>query len=366
VNGYWHGRNNNWWNSGGAFWGGLAMGGIAGWGLGSAINTWGYRPYVNPYAVVASQPVIIQQPVIVQQEAVPPQVVEIAPAYDYAQPLQAAAVAPEADPDATATADDPALRTFDEAREAFKAGDYTGALQKTDETLKAMPNDAAVHEFRALCLFALKQYEQAAGVLYAVLSAGPGWDWTTLIGLYPNVDVYTAQIRALEAYRTAHPDSSAARFVLAYHYLTQGFTDEAVREFKEVARLQPDDALSKQIVASLTGEGQPPADADAVAAPADAGPEHSLVGTWKASPDPSTSIELTIQADGGFAWNVTQNGRTQPITGASTYGEGVLTLARAGVEDDAMVGRVVWKDESHFVFQALGGGAGDPGLTFSK
>ncbi|MDG3005316.1 tetratricopeptide repeat protein [Paludisphaera mucosa] len=374
VNGYWHGRNNNWnnWNNGGAFWTGLAVGGIAGWGLNSAIYNWGYRPYMNPYGMVASQPVIIQQPIVVAGAVQPVQVAEAQPTYDYSQPLQAST------PDAATP--DPALQTFEEARAAFKAGDYAAALQKTDEALKAMPNDAAAHEFRALCLFALQQYDQAAGVLYAVLSVGPGWDWTTLIGLYPNVDVYSSQLRKLEDYRSAHPESAPARFVLAYHYLTEGFNDEAIREFKEVAKLQPGDTLSKQIVASLTsggdqaapaaaadaGQGQAPpiATPDTPATPA--ADEPSLVGTWKAAPDGTTAIELTIQADGGFTWNVTQQGRAQPITGKYTYGGGVLTMARAGAENDAMVGRVTWKDASNFVFQALGGGAGDPGLTFSK
>src|SRR5262249_26170423 len=41
VNGYWHGQNNsNWWNNGGAFWTGLAVGGIGAWGVGSAIYNW--------------------------------------------------------------------------------------------------------------------------------------------------------------------------------------------------------------------------------------------------------------------------------------------------------------------------------------
>ena len=86
------------------------------------------------------------------------------------------------------------MQTFDAARAAFKAGNYAEALQQTDQALKALPNDAAINEFRALCLFALKQYDQAAATLYAVLSAGPGWDWTTLSGLYPSVDVYTEQV----------------------------------------------------------------------------------------------------------------------------------------------------------------------------
>ena len=46
--------------------------------------------------------------------------------------------------------------------------------------------------------------------MYAVLSVGPGWDWTTLISLYPNVDVYTAQLRALEDYCKANPQSASA------------------------------------------------------------------------------------------------------------------------------------------------------------
>ncbi len=369
VNGYWHGQNNNFWNNGGAFWGGMALGGLAGWGLTSSYYNWGYLPYSNPYAMVATQPVVIQQPVVVGQP-VQQQVIEDQSAYDYSQPLKSAGG------DAEAPANDPALQTFDAARASFKAGDYAGALKQTDEALKAMPNDAAVHEFRALCLFALKQYDQSAGVLYAVLSVGPGWDWTTLISLYPDVDTYTAQLRALEDYRSAHLDSPQARFVLAYHYLTQGHTDAAVREFNEVVKLEPNDALAKQIVAALTsaGDQQQPAAAqpqpDAAAQPGapaqPPGQEFSLVGAWKAAPDGNTTIGLTLNGDGGFTWNVTQQGRTQPITGTYTYGSGVLTLARNGGDNDAMVGRVTWKDDSHFVFQALGGGANDPGLSFSK
>ena len=90
---------------------------------------------------------------------------------------------------------DPAVAQFDAAREAFQAGDYAGALQQTDAALKVLPNDATLHEFRAVVLFAVGQYDQAAGPLYAVLSVGPGWDWTTMIGLYPSADVYTRQLR---------------------------------------------------------------------------------------------------------------------------------------------------------------------------
>jgi thioredoxin-like negative regulator of GroEL len=371
VNGYWHGRNNNWWNNGGAFFTGMAIGGIGAWGLNSAIYNWGYRPFVNPYAV-AAQPIVVQQPVIVQQPVVVGEAAQpAAPAvYDYSQPL-----AESAPPDPGVS--DPALQTFDAAREAFKAGDYAQALKQTDEALKTLPNDAAIHEFRALCFFAQGQYDQAAGVLYAVLSAGPGWDWTTLIGLYPSVDVYTAQLRALEQYRSANPESAAARFVLAYHYLTQGHTDAAIAEFKDVTTLLPSDKLSAQILAQLSGSQAPAAaaaDANATQAEAAAAaepaaatpavPEGNLAGTWKASPEEGTSIALTIAADGGFRWDLTQQGKTQPIAGKYTFGSGILTLAQS--DDNVMVGRVSWKDDAHFVFQAMGGGPNDPGLAFAR
>ena len=39
-----------------------------------------------------------------------------------------------------------------------------------------------------LVLFAQGKYEQAAAPLYSVLSVGPGWDWTTLIGNYSDAN----------------------------------------------------------------------------------------------------------------------------------------------------------------------------------
>ncbi len=101
-----------------------------------------------------------------------------------------------------------------------------------------------MHEFRALCLFALKRYDEAAAVDYAVLTAGPGWNWSTLVGLYPDVDTYTNQLRALEAFVRANPSSASGQFLLAYHYLAQGNNDAAGGRFQKVVELLPSDQLS--------------------------------------------------------------------------------------------------------------------------
>jgi tetratricopeptide (TPR) repeat protein len=358
VNGSWNyhypGYYGNW--GLGGFGLGLATG-LASWGLYSSLSNWGYSSYNNPYYYSAPATVVVQQQ---------------APVYDYSQPINTLSAPP-----APSTADD-AVATFDDARAAFKAGDYAQALQKTDAALVKMPNDPTLHEFRALVLFAQKQYDPAASALFAVLSTGPGWDWTTMVGLYPNVDVYTAQLRALEDFSKANPNLPSAHFVLAYHYLTQGYPDNAAIELKEVTRLQPTDALSARMLAEIAKPATTPGAGAAVAAapppqtaqePAPAAasapaPPGGLVGTWVASPTKDTTITLTVKDDGDFTWEVADKGGPRKITGTSTLGNGILTLASQ--TGDPLVGRVLWGEPGKFTFQAAGGGPNDPGLAFQK
>src|SRR5262249_682679 len=140
-----------------------------------------------------------------------------------------------------------AMSLFDQSRAAFTAGDYKQALELVNQTLKTMPNDAVVHEFRSLVLFALQNFRESAAAAYAVLSAGPGWDWTTLSSLYGNINDYTTQLRQLEAFVRDNPNSSDAHFLLAYHYLTSGYPDAAQAQLREVDRLTPNDKLVKQL-----------------------------------------------------------------------------------------------------------------------
>ena len=142
--------------------------------------------------------------------------------------------------------------SFDDARAAFKKGDYAKAQELADKAIALLPSDATLHEFRALTLFAQGRYKDAAATLYAVLAAGPGWDWKTMRGLYPDEDTYTRQLRALEEYVRKDPKSADARFVLAYQYLVLGSKDAAVAQLREVVRLQPQDQLSAALVKALT------------------------------------------------------------------------------------------------------------------
>ena len=176
-----------------------------------------------------------------------------APAYNYSQPISTTAAPPE-----PAVADQ-AASAFDQARQAFKAGDYAQALQLVQQAAGADAQRHDLHEFLALILFAQGQYEQAAAPLYAVLSVGPGWDWTTLSGMYPDVATYTRQLRNLEAYINANPKSAQARFVLAYQYLCEGHDDNAIAQLKQVVKLQPGDTLSAQLIARSATRRRHPA-----------------------------------------------------------------------------------------------------------
>ncbi len=354
IHGYWNGHNAAGWGWNPRDWGGWGWGlgaglgwGLAAWSFGPMLYNWGYLPYVNPYYVAT--PVVVQQP-------------NVQPVYDYSQPINTQSPPPEE------AVTKQAMAIFDQGRASFQEGNYTQALERTDQALAKLPNDAALHEFRALCLFALKRYDEAAASLYAVLSVGPGWDWTTLIGLYPSQAVYNQQLQSLEAYCRAHPDSASARFVLAYHDLTAGRNDQAIEDFKQILALKPDDRLSSQLLRQLSTPAEPgnapPATSEA--APLDTTPPDgaTIAGTWTANPAPGTTISLTLQPDGNFQWQVDQKGQTRSFGGTSSFGDGILTLAQT--QGPALVGRVSWQDANHITFHVVGDGPDDPGLAFSR
>jgi hypothetical protein len=125
-----------------------------------------------------------------------------------------------------------------------------------DRAIRILPGDAVLHEFRALTLFAQGKYKDTATTLYAVLSAGPGWNWQSLRQFYPDTDTYTRQLRALEHDVKENRKSSADQFVLAYHYLVMGYNDAAAKLLDQVHALLPDDQLATQLLAALRPQPQ--------------------------------------------------------------------------------------------------------------
>ncbi len=334
---------------------GAAALGLTAWGINRLGYGMGYAEYSNPYSDGGSG------------------------SYDYSEPIVSydeSAAAATTDPAATTPTDpaaapaaDAGMQAFNDARDAFLKTDYDGALKLLDVSLKTMPRDTVVHEFRSLDLFALKRYPESAAAIYAVLAAGPGWDWTTMIGLYQSADAYTQQLRALEQFAKDNPKSSDAHFLLGYHYMTTSHSADASAQFKLAQEQLPDDKL----IAQLVGMTSPPGEAKPAAAPA-AGeravvPEDKvlsvdkMVGTWKASTK-DAQFELELGKDGHFVWAFARGKDKQTVKGVFAVDQNNLAL-----EPDAggtMLAEIDFSDPAQFHFQMIGGGAKDPGLDFKK
>ena len=314
--------------------------------------SWGYWCYDNPYCY---------GPVVVDNTTI-----------DYSQPLVLASpgAAPAADADgawqtsSSTTPEDAATGLMEIARSDFLQANYTAALADCNQSITRLPNSSAAHEFRGLALFALGRYQEAAGPVYAVLSVGPGWDWPTLIGFYPNVDVYTGQLRALEQYLDSNPHAVEARFLLAYHYMTCGHTDAAVRALKSVVEQNPRDRLSAQLLSAMTPTAATPAPKSATAAPAKPVDAVLLAGQWKAARPDGTTIELSLTQDGRYTWKYVQKNRPQQFSGTYTLAGNVLILKEN--ESPMMVGQVTLLAGNQFNFKLPGDNPRDPGLTFGK
>jgi hypothetical protein len=363
YHGSWHGHWDHPWNSWPYTW----FNAEVGWDLAAATPwSWGYWPYYNPYCTA---------PVVVEGGTI-----------DYSQPI-AAAVPPEALANPTSPADEAAL-VLDAARDAFLRGDYPAALSQVNQAIARNPNDPLSHEFRCLVCFALKQYEEAAAGAYAVLSVGPGWDWTTLSSFYPNVDVYAQQLHALEEYIDAHSNQPDVRFLLAYHYLTCGHTDAAAQQLKAVVQLNPRDQLSTQLLAALAApsrkfvlpetkklaaqlddllaatQGGYLAEPNAAAAPTKPLDAVSLVGDWKARQPDGSTVALRLTSNWTYTWWFTRQGKSQDHSGTYALTDNLLILKEGNTP--VMVGRVALLGDNRLNFKLVNDNPSDPGLTFSR
>ncbi len=317
-----------------------------GLGVNRVAYGWGYWGYANPYYASGSSSYDYSQPLVVYQDN-----------------STTTTVTTPTEPDPA----DPAMVALDEARGAFYGGDYAKALSLLDTTLKTMPRDTAVHEFRSLVLFAQKKYPESSAAIYAVLSAGPGWDWTTMSGLYPSVDVYTQHLRALENFAKANPQSADGHFLLGYHYLTATHADAAGKQFKLAQGELPNDRLISQLVGMTT----PPDETQKTTTPAEppaVPPEKVLtseqfVGNWKATSQGAT-FQLDLAKDGSFTWTYSRGKEKQSVKGVFAVDQNALALE---VDDgSAMLAEIDFANPSQFQFKMIGGDEKDPGLEFKK
>jgi hypothetical protein len=325
--------------------------GLVGWSLGAMIYDTGYRSYYNPYPA---------RPVYVSGNS----------QVTYSEPITQVAVR-------SAPADDVAVEEINrrsesliaESQSAFKQRNYLVALEFADKAIAESPGDGALHEYRALILFSLGKFGEAAGVLNPVLASGPGWDWSTMIALYDAQDTYTDQLQRLETYTEEKPDAADSHFLLGYHYMVCGHLELATPQFDLAYQIMPKDNVSREL-AELTRSSAKTSD-DAEAEPeveeapeAEPVPLEKLTGVWISRRDAESSITLTFKEDGKFTWSFVKDGKASDFSGEySMNDDGLLVLDS---EESQMVASVELPQETELKFVLAGGPPADPGLAFKR
>jgi len=299
------------------------------------------------------------------------------PGYSYAQPIPVV----YSNPTVVINEAPPTIDALDAAIAAFQQADYNAALDLVNQGLTKEPNDSVMHEFRALVLFAQGNYQQAAATIHSVLAIGPGWDWTTMAGMYSNIGLYTDQLRALEAAARTNPQDGAQHFLLAYHYMTIGQTDAAAAQLKQVVAAVPTDQVAADILKMISAPPETPGSDEQLApAPAPAGGSpvsvesspaatpvdpDTLVGTWNAVRDEGSTFELTLAPDSSFVWKFTAPKQpTQEFKG--TYSVDVNVLALEKQDGGSLIAEVSPMNAKAFNFKLVGAPPQDKGLDFSR
>jgi tetratricopeptide (TPR) repeat protein len=339
-----------------------AAAGLTWWGANTLGYEFGYSDYANPY-YTEGMPAYYTEPIITAPiEPVQTVTVQSPPAEPTAPgaPAQPPAAAPDALPPGVSSE---GVSKFDQARAAFLEGKYEEALKLTDAAVAQLPHDAVLHEFRSLVLFALKRYGESAAAIHPVLYVGPGWDWKTLSGLYPSTDVYTQQLRDLEAARDKDPKAGDLCFLLGYHYLTCGHTDQALKEFQRVLEQRPSDTVAAALVATLSPPDARPAQATTGETPP-AVPPDSLVGSWNASGKGMSTYSMNLQKDGAFTWGFARGSKKEEVKGVYAMEGNVLAMEpdTGGV----LLAEVSLKEPDTLRFKMIGGAAKDTGLEFRR
>jgi len=263
---------------------------------------------------------------------------------------------------------------FSDAVAAFKRNDYDFALALTNQGIGQFPDDAVLHELRALIYFAQEDYQGAAGTIHSVLAVGPGWDWTTLVGMYSDVAVYTAQLRALELHVRSNPQDAGPQFLLAYQYMSCGHAESAARYLTNVVRLVPTDRVAIDLMQMLNSTI--PNASNAATPPEPFGNNvprsnpstfrsETLLGTWTASRNDNSKFVLTFANDSHFSWRFTPQGQdTQSFEGTYRLENDVLSLNRN--EGGTLVASLSQGSAKQFNFRLMGAPKDDQGLTFEK
>jgi tetratricopeptide (TPR) repeat protein len=143
---------------------------------------------------------------------------------------------------------------LDEALQSFRAGNYQNAMRMAEHAIVDSPRDTEAHEIVSLAAFANRDYRTAATEARAVADLGGVPSWNQVYAIYQNVDAYTLQLRSLEDYVRAYPQSADGQFLLGIQYMTTGHANDAHEHLAKAAELTPKDKIVQNLIEVAGGE----------------------------------------------------------------------------------------------------------------
>lgn len=134
---------------------------------------------------------------------------------------------------------DAARNPFDQALMLFRGGNYQAALAALERVPDEQAGEAEL--LAAQAYFALGDYPTAVAALEMATESLPEDDWDRYVSAYrdyfPSALRYVVHLRSLERVTNQFPDRAEAQLLLAYHYGSLGFADQAIALLD---RLEPD------------------------------------------------------------------------------------------------------------------------------
>jgi hypothetical protein len=138
-----------------------------------------------------------------------------------------------------------------QAEEAFRTGDYDRAVRAWRHAIVEEPKDASAIIMLAQSLFAMAQYDEAAGATQLAMMLLPEDQWLATAknskSLYRNNKQYLDQLSGLEKAVEKAPSDPALRFELGFQYALSDQQDLALLQLDKLIELVPGDQLGHKL-----------------------------------------------------------------------------------------------------------------------
>ena len=145
---------------------------------------------------------------------------------------------------------------FRRAVDAFRAGDYEGAIRQANHATVEMPQNGQLLQFLSQTLFALEDYQGAAGAAQQAMGMQPKDEWGSVVRDYASYysdDTYVEQMTKLNDYLRENPKSAYARFLRGYHFGFLGHKEAAIRDLTKAIDAEPRDRAARDLLVHFGG-----------------------------------------------------------------------------------------------------------------